>query len=243
MIQRLKDTIKKVVFRFIKPPQNIADGGRAKLSYSQAGEDLILKYLFESKGIYNPAYLEIGTNHPYLNNNTYLFYRKGARGVCVEADETLIEEIALLRPEDKILNVGVSVSAATEADFYIFNDSGLNTFNKEEAEHRQSFGTYVIEKVAKVRLETINNLMIEHFPGCPDLVSIDIEGLDLDVLKTIDWERFPIPVICTETCTYSEDHLKPKDARITKYMDSVGYVVYGDTYINTIYVNKKWFGF
>jgi hypothetical protein len=159
----------------------------------------------------------------------------------VEADETLIDEIARLRPEDKVLNVGVSMSDEKEADFYIFSDSGLNTFDKEEAEHRQSFGTYRIVKVAKVPLETMNGLISRHFSPYPDIVSIDIEGLDLDVLTTVDWARFQIPVICTETCTYSENHVKPKDERITTYLNSVGYMVYADTYINTIYVNEKWF--
>jgi FkbM family methyltransferase len=243
MMRKFKDLVKRIVFHFIKPP--VADDWNStngKISYSQAGEDLILKYLFDSKRISNPTFLEIGTNHPFLNNNTYLLYLRGSRGVCIEADETLISEIARVRPEDKVLNIGVSISEAREADFYIFNDSGLNTFDKPEAEYRQSFGTYAITKVSKVRLETINNLIRAHFPRYPDLISIDIEGLDLAVLKTVDWAEFPIPVICTETCTYSENHVKPKDGRISEYMDSIGYTTYADTYINTIYINKKWFG-
>ena len=115
MIRRLKDFTKRVIFKFIKPSvMNGVGGITHKVSYSQAGEDLILKYLFESKGLSTPTYLDIGTNHPYLNNNTYLFYRNGSRGVCVEADKTLIKEITRLRPEDKVVNVGVSVSEATE---------------------------------------------------------------------------------------------------------------------------------
>ncbi len=244
MIRKFKDLVRRAVFYFIKPPVvNGQNSTNFKISYSQAGEDLILKYLFDSKGITDPTYLEIGTNHPCINNNTYLLYLKGSRGVCIEADETLIGEIARVRPEDKVLNVGVSISEAREADFFIFNDSGLNTFDKLEAEYRQSFGAYAIIKVSKVRLETINTLIRAHFSRYPDLISIDIEGLDLEVLKTMDWAEFPIPVICTETCTYSENHIKPKDERIAEFMNSVGYATYADTYINTIYINKKWFGF
>jgi FkbM family methyltransferase len=242
MIRRVKDFIRRIVFRFIKPPIiNSEFDNYRKISYSQAGEDLLLKYLFNSKGIPNPTYLDIGTNHPYLNNNTFLFYCNGSRGVCVEADSTLINEITRLRPEDKVVNVGVSVSEAKEAEFYIFNDSGLNTFDKKEAEFRQSSGNYFIVSTVKVPLETINNVMLEYFPVYPDLLALDIEGLDLEVLKTIDWVKFPIPVICTETCTYSENHIKPKDERTTEFMNSIGYIMYADTYINTIYVNKKWF--
>ena len=209
--------------------------------YTQTGEDVIVKYLFESKGVVKPSYLDIGTNNPSYNNNTYLFYVQGSRGVCVEADGTLIERIKTVRPEDKVINVGVSVSTETEADFYIFNESGLNTFDKQEAMLRQTSGSYKIEKVVKVPLGRINNLIESNYPEFPDFLSLDIEGLDLDVLKSINWSKYPIPVICVETCTYSENHIKPKNKSITDFMNSIGYEIYADTYINTIYVNANWF--
>ncbi len=210
-------------------------------SYSQSGEDMIINYLFNSKGISNPSYLDIGTNHPFLNSNTFLFYTNGSRGVCVEADVTLIDEIIKWRPNDVILNVGVSVSEKNEEDFYIFNEPGLNTFDKQEADERVSLGTYHIEKIIKVPVHDIKRLIDQQFDTFPDLISIDIEGLDLEVLKTVDWKKYRIPVVCAETCLYSENHIKRKDQSIMQYMDSVGYFPYADTYINTIYVRKEWF--
>ena len=73
------------------------------------------------------------------------------------------------------------------------------------------------------------------------MLSLDIEGLDLEVLKSLDFEKYPIPVICVETCTYSENHIRPKDKTILEFVMSKGYEVYADTYINTIFVNKAWF--
>jgi len=52
---------------------------------------------------------------------------------------------------------------------------------------------------------------------------------------------YPIPVICVESCDYSETHIKPKDNQIIEFLTSIGYEVYADTYINTIFVNRKWF--
>jgi len=211
-------------------------------TYSQAGEDGILNFLFADKKQQNIQYLDIGTNVPNFCNNTYLFYLKGHRGVCVEANQSLIPLIMEVRPEDKVINAGVSPDETNkEADFYIFEADANSTFDKAEAERRAAYGTYKILKTVKVQLIHINNLIKENFSTYPDLLNIDIEGLDLDVLQSLDYKKYPIPVICVETCMYSENHIRPKDQSIAEYLMNEGYEIYADTYINTIFVNKKWF--
>jgi FkbM family methyltransferase len=210
-------------------------------TYSQAGEDAVLSFLFADKKINKVSYLDIGTSKPDICNNTFLFYIKGNRGVCVEADKTLVPYIQKLRPHDKVINAGVAVSDKAEADFYIFDISSISTFDKDEAERRQGHGTYKIKEVVTVPLTSINNIIKQNFETFPDFLSIDIEGLDLEVLKSLDFDKFPIPVICVETCTYSENHVRPKDHSIAELVTSKGYEIYADTYINTIFVNKNWF--
>ena len=234
MMQRLKNGIKKLVYNIVPVPYVPA-------SYSQAGEDAILRFLFQDFGIKKIEYLDLGTNIPDHGNNTYLFYRNNSRGVCVEADGSLIDTIKTTRPGDKVINAGVSVSTEKEADFYIFNEASINTFDKKEAEYRSSFGNYKIVQVVKVPLININDLIKNNFKTYPDLLSVDIEGLDLAVLQSLNYANYPIPVICVETCTYSENHIRPKDHSIAEFMITKGYEVYADTYINTIFVNKKWF--
>jgi FkbM family methyltransferase len=238
MIKFLKRLIKRIIFKFVKPPVHIKT---IRNSYAQAGEDRIIKYIFDGVGISTPSYLEIGVYDPIECNNTFLFYQNGSRGVCVEADETLIPNIKRHRPEDKILNYGVGINDFEESEFYIFDVAGLNTFDKEEAIKRASLGTYKIVKISKVKLMSINTIIRENFKTYPDLLSIDIEGWDLKVLKTLDFNKYPIPVICVETCTYSENHIKPKELSISDFMLSKKYFIYADTYINTIFVNEQWF--
>jgi len=234
MIRRHKSFIEKAIDRTTEPLLS-------RSSYSQAGEDAILRFLFHDFGKTFISYLDLGTNQPKADNNTFLFYRKGGQGVCVEADMSLIPKIKKARPKDKIINAGVSVTEDKEADFYIFDIPGINTFNKEEAEQRNNSGNHKIVKVIKVPLVNINDLIKNNFDGYPDLLSIDIEGLDLAVLQSLDFDRFPIPVICAETCVYSENHIRPKDHSIAEFMITKGYEIYADTYINTIFVNKSWF--
>lgn len=235
----IKRILQKVKYSFFPKPIVIREVEYN--TYSQAGEDAILAFLFADKQIKNINYLDIGTNIPDHCNNTYLLYKKGNRGVCVEADKSLIPAINRVRPGDKIINVGVAVSDAAEADLYIFNIKGLNTFDAAEAKRRQATGTFNIIEVVKVPLMHINDIIQANFATYPEVLSIDIEGLDLDVLKSLDFNRYPIPVICVETCVFSENHIRPKDHLIAQFMLSKEYEVYADTYINTIFVSKNWF--
>lgn len=229
MIDFIKRAIRKLVFN------------NPTLSYSQAGEDVVVMHLLNDIGIKQIKYLDIGANKPTFGSNTYLFYSRGNTGVLVEADPSLIPRLKIYRKRDEILNIGVAVSEEKELEFYIFNEPGANTFNKEEALKRDQQGLHKIVETIKVPLISINELIKNNFKTYPDFMSIDIEGLDLEVLKSLDIVKYPIPIICVETCQYSTNHIRPKDLSIGEFMKSIGYFAYGDTYINTIFVNENWF--
>lgn len=235
--------------RFLKV---ISYMGRAKnfkdfLSFAQAGEDRVLRFLFNSMGINQITYLEIGTNNPIDINNTYLFYLGGSRGVCVEPNPTLIPKIKKTRPEDVCLNIGIAGrSGAGVLDFYIFdeNDSekGLSTFSKEEAERVSNTTHIKIAEIKKIPVTPISEIFKTHFPNkAPDLISIDVEGLDLEILKTIDFSKYRPVAVCVETVNFTVDHKKTKNRSIIEFMESQGYFVYADTGINSIFADKKLF--
>jgi len=235
MLNKLKHKVKLWIYKIVPPPY-------CRESFSQAGEDQVINFLLSGIGITTPTYLELGVYEPITGSNTYFFYKNGSKGVLVEADTTLIENIKKHRPRDIVLNYGVGVTSEKDADFYVFEMPAHNTFNKEEAEYRAKNGSYKLAKIEKVKMLPINDILKSHFNGgCPHFLSIDIEGLDLDVLKTIDFSIYPIPIICAETCMYSENHIKSKDLSIEQFLKSKGYFVYADTYINTIFVNENWF--
>lgn len=210
-------------------------------SFSQAGEDAVVRFLFNDKKEYTVRYLDLGTSLPVQGNNTYQMYRAGNRGVCVEADTSLIPLIKKERPKDTVLNAGVTFDDSKEADFFIFNERGINTFDREEAIKRSQSGQFNLLKTVKVPLLNVNTIIAENFNTAPDFLSIDIEGLDLKVLQHLDFNKYPIKVICVETCMYSENHIRKKDHSIKEFLTANGYEVYADTYINTIFVHKQWF--
>lgn len=191
--------------------------------------------------ISKPTYLDIGANHPIELNNTYKFYETGCRGVLVEPDPALYEELRRVRPKDIVLNAGIGVDDASSVDFYIMDNRFLSTFSKEGAEHIASYGKNTIEQVVKIPLMNINAVIAEHFKTCPNFVSLDVEGYDFDILKTFDFTAYRPEVFCLETIKYAQDNTEQKIPEIFDFMLSHGYMVYGDTYINTIFVDKvKW---
>lgn len=202
---------------------------------------MVIDFLLQTIGKPVPTYLELGVYDPRNGSNTYKFYARGAKGVLVEADGNLIKNIRDQRPEDKVLHLGVGLDGKTEAIFYVFDEPSISTFDESEALDRQAHGSYKIIRQDKVPMKTINRILKEDCLGVPDILSIDIEGLDYDVLRSWDSEAFPIPIVISETCTYSQNHIKGKDDRILPLMLGKGYFLYADTYINSIFVHKNWF--
>lgn len=213
-----------------------------KKSYSQSGEDLIIDYIFTNYlHIQKPTYLDIGAHHPTYLSNTYLFYRKGCSGVCVEPDKSLYEGIRKKRKNDKCLNIGVGLTGTASASFYVMSEKTLNTFSQEEAERYQSYGHYRIKETLQVDLLPINTIIAQNFSPYPNLISLDVEGLDYEILKSMDFEKYRPEVFCIETLTFAQDKSERKLDEIILLMQGNGYFVYADTYINTIFVdNEAW---
>ncbi len=209
----------------------------AQLYYAQVAEDVLAQALFHTLKIESPRYLDIGAFHPIYSNNTYLLYQRGCRGVLVEPNVDLIELLKKERPGDTVLNAGIGFTAATEADYYVMTLPQWNTFSKEEAERsvKESNNEVKIERVVKMPLLSINDVIAKHFDGKVNFISIDTEGLDLDILKSLDFTKYRPEVFCVETIVRNS---KKTDPEIEAFMASKGYVPRGGSIVNTLFVEK-----
>ena len=214
---------------------------KAQPSFSQAGEDQVVRYLFEQLRIARPTYLDIGANHPVLGNNTYYFYRRGSRGVGIEPDPEYFALIGRKRRRDVVLQAGIGSEEASEALIYIFPHpySGWNTFSKEEALGRGQESGINFIKTLKVPLLRINSIMEDYFDPHPNFISIDVEGMDLAILRSLDFSRFKPEVICAETISFSTRNEETKLDEIAGFLMEKGYFVFGDTRINTIFCREE----
>ncbi len=211
-------------------------------SYAQSGEDRIISFLFDWIQIKSPTYLDVGAHHSSWLSNTYLFYKNGSSGVCIEPDPYLFSEIKSKRNRDICLNVGIGSGAQEMADFYVMTSRSLNTFSREDAlrcQETQNFGKQKIEKIIKVPLRTINEVMREHCSSGVNLVSIDVEGLDSEIVQSFDFSKYQPEVFCIETLRYDENGILQKNHELINFMKEKEYSVYGETYINTIFVSKN----
>ena len=190
--------IKKILFRIVHYcfPQLLY----RKISYSQDGEDMMLQTYYEKEKHYKGFYIDVGAHHPYRFSNTAYFYKKGWRGINIEPSPTLFRSFQIRRKRDINLNVGIS-SYNTSIPFHIFNDQALNTFDEKLAQVRHSNNDrYKIVSKIDIQIFTLRDILEKYLPSNQhiDFLTIDVEGLDLEVLKSNDWDRFQPDYILVE---------------------------------------------
>ncbi|MFZ2072725.1 MAG: FkbM family methyltransferase [Minisyncoccia bacterium] len=206
-----------------------------KKSYSQNGEDIIISRIFKNLNIHNGFYIDVGTNHPKIYNNTYSLYKSGMTGICIEPDVDLCNKIKQIRPRDMVKNIGISDKSGN-LSYFAFKTKEYNTFSKEEAEKSIAQGL-IFDKKYDVPVTTLENILRDLLK-VPDLISLDIEGYDEQVIKSFDFTTYRPIVWCIETITRKEN-LYVKNTSLIEYMVSKGYTVFADTHINTIFVENK----
>lgn len=216
--------------------------GNSRYTYAQFAEDILIDTLFTRLNIKQPSYLDIGANRPKGGSNTYFFYLKGSVGVCVEPDINLYNKIKSARPKDVALNAGVGIGDVKEATFYYFPEpyTGWNTFSGEDADLKRAQTGIAYKNDRVIPFININDIIEQYFKPAPDFISIDVEGLDLDILRTLDFERFAPKVLCVETMQFVNGNvLGQQNKEITAFLENKGYIVYATTYINSIFVKKE----
>ena len=216
-------------------PLNPDGAAPPKVSYSQAGEDCIVSLALYFLGIHKPSYLDIGAHHPTSLSNTYFFYQRGCRGVCVEPDPKYARLFRRKRRRDKFLAVGVSLGTEREADFYLMKQHALNTLSRESALAMEKVGEK-IARIVQIKLRNVNEIIAEYLPDCPNFVSLDAEGADVAILKSFDFERFRPQVFCVETMAFETQQ---KTTEVLEVMEMQEYMVFGETCINTIFVDRR----
>jgi len=171
-------------------------------TYSQHGEDLLVACIFKHLGVERGSYLDIGAHHPENISNTALLYARGWRGINVEANPNLIELFREKRPEDRNISAAVvPVKAPNETTrplYMIDRLSGRNTMDLTEAMRfcdNEGKGRR-IEEFVGVPVMSIPEVLAGS--PWPDFLTIDVEGLDYDLLWYADFSASAPKVVCAE---------------------------------------------
>lgn len=209
--------------------------GYASKSYSQEGEDMILRRIFGQKT--DGFYVDVGAHHPMRFSNTYLLYKLGWTGINIEPNPEAMPFFSKIRSRDTNLNLGVASIEGT-LKYYMFNDSALNTFNIEVANKRIDKSDYKIINEVSVKVSRLDKILAQHSLKFRqiDLLTIDVEGLDLDVLKSNDWEKYRPNWVLVEQLGLSD--LELFDFETHAFMISKGYVLFAKTF-NTLFYKLR----
>jgi FkbM family methyltransferase len=215
-----------------------------KRAFSQAGEDNILSYIFETARIPLDQcdYIDLGANHPRFLSNTYLFYQAGARGVLVEANPKLANDLRFYRHRDIVLNSFVSSKSGQTMDFYILNGDGLSTSDYSAVQEFIKENSW-LEVVDTVKVNSVSvNEVIAHLGHAPKILNIDIEGKEMEILETIDFKIYRPMVVIVEMIPYRKTlYVGERNKDIIEFMERVGYIEFAFTGINSIFIDKESF--
>ncbi|AFZ21377.1 FkbM family methyltransferase [Allocoleopsis franciscana] len=207
------------------------------LSYSQEGEDMMLARFFleQTQGFY----VDVGAHHPQRFSNTYYFYLKGWRGINIDAMPGSMENFNKLRPEDINLEFPISDSNQT-LTYYEFNEPALNGFCEKTAHERDGLRHYKIIDEKKLITYTLAEILDKYLPLNQeiDFLNIDVEGLDCQVLKSNNWQKYRPKMVLIEDLNLSSLSCI-EESTVAAFMNKQDYKLYGKSVCTLIFTAKS----
>ncbi len=199
------------------------DWKHLRFSYSQFGEDLIVGWLMEGR---QGFYVDAGAFHPVRLSNTYKLYRRGWRGIVIDANPEFTATFRRRRPRDIVVNCAVSdtpgaapFEVRTAGEF-----SGLQGF-REEA------GGPPVKRVVQVPVRTLASVLDEFLPPgqTVEYLNVDCEGADLAVLRSNDWQR------CRPALIAVEDFAPRAGSEICHWLAQQGYEFFAEAGVTRLF--------
>ena len=177
-----------------------------KKSYSMIGEDLfILKYF---KKVDKGFYVDVGAYHPFFWSNTQLLFESNWEGINIDINPASIEIFNDARPNDCNINVAVSNRNKKYVNYYT-----KNIINAQSTTIMDSAQTAFIKKdfdIRKAKCRKLNDIISKtKFKNRKiDFLNIDTEKSEVDVLKSLNLNKYKPKLICVEIHLENKNQLK-----------------------------------
>ena len=212
-----------------------------QIAYGQNAEDIVLaKFLDERlKNKQKGFYIDIGAHHPFRYSNTYYFYQRGWRGLNIDADEKAIQLFKIFRPRD--INVQALVAKENKLrSYYIFSDRAFNTGDPHLAQAIIKEKRARLLKKTQMRSEQLPKILHQYLPTSQkvDFLSIDVEGLDEEVLQAYDFVHFAPSYLLIEDLNFINNLSRKNLTKIAPFLKKQGYVLVAQVFNTAIWQKR-----
>ena len=203
---------------------------------SQFGEDKFILDLFDKD--YKGKYLDLGCYHPTRHSNTNILYQNGWTGINIDLNPLTIELFDFMRPKDFNYNIGIS-SSEEEKELYFINEFNTqNTLDKNQLNFLKNHHNIKDREISKIKLNTkkLDTILIDNNFYNIDFFNIDIEGHELEVIESIDFDKFKFKYICVEMIQHNEMSVS-KSKKIKDILNNNNFTIIKKFEFNYIYKN------
>lgn len=210
-----------------------------KRSFAQQGEDLILDRILTRvlrKDVSKPrTYVDVGAYDAIDHSVTYLLYLRGWKGVVFDPSVSTLKSFKRWRKRDVFVNAVVGEEDDVDVEFFIpkssFDDQSLTGTKYPREENLNDFKRMVFRQV------NLNKELKRQGVKKIDVLNLDVEGAELEILRSLDFELFKPSVIAIEIHGNNlEDCLKSDEARMIL---GKGYQFAGSAVITQFFVRKE----
>jgi len=203
---------------------------------SQFGEEKFILSFFDKE--HKGRFVDIGCFHPTRHNNTFEMYKQGWQGINIDLNPLTIELFNFFRKKDININAAISDKEETKKLYFI---DELNTQNTLEENHLKFLKDHhgvrddeiSLRKIDTQRLDKIlNNYNFYNI----DFMNIDVEGHELNILNSINFDKYKIKFICIEMIDHNSQ-VKLVNEKLTSVLSKNGYTL--EKKISFNYIFKK----
>ena len=207
-------------------------GNYSLKTYSQEGEDLILNRILGDKK--KGFYVDVGAHHPKRFSNTYFFYKKGWNGINIDAMPGSMKLFNIYRSKDINLEIPIS-SRPQNLTYHLFDEPALNGFSNKLSQKRNKISSYSLLSTIELKTDTLSNVLDTYLKADQkiDFMTIDVEGLDFEVLKSNNWEKYRPSIILIEILVKNLNQINSDEIHL--FLKEKKYELFAKTYNTTFY--------
>lgn len=210
----------------------------SEVTTSFFGEDVLLRRLL--KTVSHGTYVDVGCNHPIIGSNTYGLYSDGWSGLVIDPNPKFVIDYRQVRPRDIHVVAGIAAETGSMT-YHVFDPDVFNTLSRVQAAEMIAQGRRKLGE-AIVPCVRLSDLIAEHLGDRQiDILNIDCEGMDLEVLQTLDFNaNRPTAIVVEDAAGFYALRDGGERSTIDQFLRSHRYSPIAQSAWSAIFVANDW---